>query len=138
MSTKTRAPRSDPTATRAEVLRAAERCIQRHGIVKTTMDDIAREAGMYRPSVYRYFADREALLLAIMTKHSLALTRKAHRFIEEQGSFAEQLVQGLLFIAEHGHRDEFTRYLLAREDTDLRRVLRSTDAFAVLAGEFWD
>ncbi|HYP95908.1 MAG TPA: helix-turn-helix domain-containing protein, partial [Mycobacterium sp.] len=47
---------------RERILAAAERCIDRHGIRKTTMDDVASEVGLSRPSVYRYFADRDDLL----------------------------------------------------------------------------
>src|SRR5258708_196126 len=68
---------------RSMILRAAERCIQRHGFRKTTMDDIARDARISRPSVYRYFADREDLLLALMSEHSRALTERARRFIDK-------------------------------------------------------
>lgn len=129
---------STPEEARVTVLAAAERCIQRHGITKTTMDDIAREAGMSRPSVYRYFGDREELLLALTAAHSQALTKKAHKFIERQETLADRIVEGLLYIADHGHRDEFTRFLVARDDTDFSRKVGSTNAFATLAAEFWD
>lgn len=119
-------------------MRAAERCIQRHGIRKTTMDDIAREAGISRPSVYRYFADREDLLLALMNEHSRALTERARRFIDQFPDVEEGLVEGLVYIAEHGHRDEFTRFLASMDDSEFGRRVADTDAFATLTGEFWD
>ena len=58
---------------RDRVLAAAERCIERHGIAKTTMEDIALEAGMSRPVVYRYFSDREDLFIAIISAHARAM-----------------------------------------------------------------
>ncbi|GAA0628869.1 hypothetical protein GCM10009547_35670 [Sporichthya brevicatena] len=120
------------------MLRAAERCIQRHGIRKTTMDDIAREAGISRPSVYRYFADREDLLLALLDERSRALTERARKFIDQFPTVEEGLVEGLVYIAEHGHRDEFTRYLASMDDSDFGRRVADTDAFATLTAEFWD
>jgi AcrR family transcriptional regulator len=36
------------------------------------MDDIASEAGLSRPSVYRYFADRNDLLIELNTRHAVA------------------------------------------------------------------
>ena len=71
-----RGSRSQPSAppdtddARERILAAAERCIDRHGIRKTTMDDIASEVGLSRPSVYRYFADRDDLLIELITRHS--------------------------------------------------------------------
>jgi AcrR family transcriptional regulator len=123
---------------RSELLRAGERCIQRYGIRKTTMDDIAREARMSRPSVYRYFADREDLLLALLSARTHALSERARRFIAQQPSVEDGLVEGLLYLASHGHRDEFVRLMISMDDSEFGRRMASTDAFATLAGEFWD
>jgi AcrR family transcriptional regulator len=123
---------------RSEVLRAASRCIQRHGVHKTTMDDIAREAGISRPSIYRHFSDREDLLFALTTDHFRALTKRAHAVLARQDSFAERLVEGLLYLAENGHRDELTRFLVTHDDSEVRWHLDACDTAAVLAAEFWD
>jgi AcrR family transcriptional regulator len=123
---------------RSRILRAAERCIQRYGIHKTTMDDIARETDMSRPSVYRYFADREDLLLALLSEHSRALTERARRFIDQHPSVEDGLVEGLLYLADHGHRDEFARLLVSMDDSAFGQRLASTDTSATLTGEFWD
>jgi len=39
----------------ARVLDAALTCVGRVGLAKTTLDDVAREAGCARATVYRYF-----------------------------------------------------------------------------------
>ena len=41
---------------------AAIRCIEKYGISRTFIDDIAREAGLSRPTAYRTFGSRRALL----------------------------------------------------------------------------
>ncbi len=41
------------------ILDAAYVCFTRHGVRRTTMDDIAREAGMSRPTVYLYVRNKE-------------------------------------------------------------------------------
>jgi AcrR family transcriptional regulator len=133
-----RSARAATDDVRSTILRAAERCIQRYGIRKTTMDDIAREVRMSRPSVYRYFADREDLLLALLSEHSRALTERARRFIDQHPSVEDGLVEGLLYIADHGHRDEFARLLVSMDDSAFGQRLASTDTSATLTGEFWD
>jgi AcrR family transcriptional regulator len=121
------------------LLRAAERCVERHGFHKTTIDDVAREAGVSRPSVYRYFEDRDDLLLAVMAERSGALIQRAHKFIRRQPSFEDQLVEGLLYIADHGRRDPFMRRLVAGDDSrDGQRLLQAHNAAARFASEFWD
>ena len=37
-------------------------CIARHGLSKTTIDDVAREAGCARATLYRYFGTKRALV----------------------------------------------------------------------------
>jgi AcrR family transcriptional regulator len=102
------------------------------------MDDIAREARMSRPTVYRYFTDREDLLLALLSEHSRALTERARRFIEQHPSVEDGLVEGLLYLAEHCHRDEFARLLVSEDDSAFGQRLAATDTFATLTAEFWD
>src|SRR6201987_838580 len=97
-----RASRSQPAESastddaRERILAAAERCIDRHGIRKTTMDDVASEVGLSRPSVYRYFADRDDLLLELITRHGRALVDRARKSIARQRSLQDQIVESLL------------------------------------------
>lgn len=50
------APSSPAEGTTADIIEAAARCFGRWGIAKTTVDDIARDAGVSRATVYRYFS----------------------------------------------------------------------------------
>jgi AcrR family transcriptional regulator len=47
------------------VLDAAARLFLRHGFRKSSMDEIAREAGVSKPTLYAYFADKETLFAAV-------------------------------------------------------------------------
>jgi TetR/AcrR family transcriptional regulator, repressor for uid operon len=47
---------------RERILDAFELCIQRAGFHRTTMQDVAREAGMSAGNLYRYFESKEALV----------------------------------------------------------------------------
>lgn len=42
-----------------QILDAAYACFTRHGVKRTTMDDIARQAGMSRSAVYQYVRNKE-------------------------------------------------------------------------------
>jgi AcrR family transcriptional regulator len=136
--------RSQPTSpvstddARERILAAAERCIGRHGIRKTTMDDIASEVGLSRPSVYRYFAARDDLLLELISRHGRALLDRAHKTISRQGSLADQIVESLLYIADHGRRDPLTRYLIDPDGTSLGRQMIASGSSEMLRAELWD
>lgn len=55
------------------VLDAALTCIARVGLAKTTLDDVAREAGCARATVYRCFANKQQLLAALVAREALRL-----------------------------------------------------------------
>jgi len=50
---------------RAAIVAAAKTCFLRFGYAKTSLDDIATEAGLSRPLLYRKFADKEAIFSAV-------------------------------------------------------------------------
>jgi AcrR family transcriptional regulator len=54
--------RRGDTETRGRILDAAIACFTQFGNDKTTLNDVARVAGLSRQTIYRYFPDRAALL----------------------------------------------------------------------------
>jgi AcrR family transcriptional regulator len=46
----------------ARAVAALLACVARQGVRKTTLDDVAREAGCSRATLYRYFASKQVLL----------------------------------------------------------------------------
>jgi AcrR family transcriptional regulator len=130
-----------PTSTddaRERILAAAERCIDRHGIRKTTMDDVACEVGLSRPSVYRYFADRDDLLIELITRHARALLVRARKSISRQSSFLDQLVETVLYTAEHARRDPLTRHCVDPDGTSLGRRMNASGTTEIIRAEMWD
>jgi AcrR family transcriptional regulator len=130
-----------PTSTddaRERILAAAERCIERHGIRKTTMDDVACEVGLSRPSVYRYFADRDDLLIELITRHARALIVRARKSISRQSSLPDQIVETVLYTAEHARRDPLTRHVLDPDGTSLGKRMVASGASERCRAEMWD
>src|ERR1700761_411804 len=130
-----------PTSTddaRERILAAAERCIDRHGIRKTTMDDVACEVGLSRPNVYRYFADRDDLLIELITRHARALLDRARESISRQGSLADQLVETVLYTANHARRDPLTRHVIDPDGTSLGKRMIASGTTEMCRAEMWD
>src|SRR5271154_6803282 len=141
MSRRSPSQQIAPTSTgdaRERILAAAERCIDRHGIRKTTMDDVASEVGLSRPSVYRYFADRDDLLIELITRHGRALLDRARKSISRQGSLADQIVEAVLYSADHGRRDHMTRHILDPDGTSLGKRIVASGASERCRAEMWD
>jgi AcrR family transcriptional regulator len=134
-------PEPDPAreAARLAILKAAERCFSRFGLAKTTMEDIARAAGMSRATVYRYFADREALVLASVIRRARADMPRARRHMLQFGTFGEQLVEGMVRNVERGRRDPVVQLLVTSDQPDLTaRVLGGEGVSHQLSYELWE
>src|SRR5689334_391009 len=58
-------PISTTPEVEAKVVDGALRAIARFGLAKLTVDDVAREAGISRATLYRYFPGRGAVLAAV-------------------------------------------------------------------------
>ena len=57
-----REPALRPSDLEARAAEALVACVARQGLRKTTLDDVAREAGTSRATLYRYFASRQAVV----------------------------------------------------------------------------
>jgi AcrR family transcriptional regulator len=78
-----------------QILDAAYLCFTRHGVRRTTMDDIAREAGLSRPGVYQHVGNKEDVFRRLTERLlDAALTRS--RAAAEQGQDVTARVTGIL------------------------------------------
>lgn len=129
----------DVDEARDQILAAAERVIIRYGVSKTTMDDIGKEAGVSRPTVYRYFADRDALLGALIERRSRMLFVRAREFILSHDTFDQQLIEGLVYLVDHGRKDPVVRILVSPEHIQMAETLVGSSKLATqLTGEMWE
>ena len=102
------------------------------------MDDVACEVGLSRPSVYRYFADRDDLLIELITRHARALLDRARKSVSRQGSLADQLVETVLYTAEHARRDPLTLHCIDPDGTSLGRRMNASGTTEIIRAEMWD
>lgn len=99
----------------ARVVDGALRAIARFGLAKLTVDDVAREAGISRATLYRYFPGRGAALAAVVRSETERLQRGLDEALAETTTLAESLsaVAGYGARAFTGH--EALQYLLETE-----------------------
>jgi AcrR family transcriptional regulator len=130
---------TDTAEARRQILAAAESVIARYGVSKTTMDDIGKQAGVSRPTVYRYFGDRDNLLAALIERRTRMLFDRARDYIFGFESFAEQLVEGLLYLIDHGRKDPIVRILVGPEYLGVTSPIVNGSALAAeLIAEMWE
>jgi AcrR family transcriptional regulator len=100
--------KTDESERRAHILSAAERLFRHYGPGKTTIGDIAREAGIGVGSVYLEFSSKDEIVEELARqRHDRVLD--AMRAAARSGSFARRLalalearVEALLDLAEQG------------------------------------
>lgn len=85
---------------RAAILNAAETCFARSGFHRTTMQDIAAEAGMSVGNLYRYFANKDAVIVGLGERDRAEVARDFARLDE-----AEDFLAAFRAIGEKHLRD---------------------------------
>lgn len=81
------------------IVRASYLCFERHGIERTSIEDIAREAGVTRPTVYRYFKGGKIDIVDMISSEE---SRKIHAEVRKRlvrgKTFEELLVEALVLV----------------------------------------
>ena len=72
---------------RARILDAAEACFVRAGFHRTTMQDVAAEAGMSAGNLYRYFPSKHAIVAAISERDRRDAAESFSAMRETPGDF---------------------------------------------------
>ncbi len=99
------APPADQGEARRRIMDAAVRCVQRSGVEKTSVADIAAAAGVTRPTVYAYFGSRDRVLHAAMLHAARDLSARLAEHVRGFADPRQQIVENLLFC-----RRELARY----------------------------
>jgi AcrR family transcriptional regulator len=74
-------PRGRADADGGRVLDAATDLLLRYGYDRTTLDDVARTAGVSKSTVYQRWGGREALFVAVLRRERAVLHRRVHEEI---------------------------------------------------------
>lgn len=108
--------------TRERILAGAAEAVARHGLSKVDMRDVSAASGLSRPTVYRYFRSRDALLAQLALFESVRFQRRMLEAVEHAPSAADRVLLVLQHATQH-----------VREHPALQRILE-TDPGVVLQG----
>ena len=102
--------RASSEARRAQILEAALRCFSDKGYHETTMDDLAREAGLSKGSLYWYFPSKEEFFAEILRSAHHELRRRQQAAITDESDAVRRIELGIRATLAwfHDHRDYFT------------------------------
>lgn len=92
---------------RGRVIEAAERYVERNGLARVRIEEIATEAGCSRATIYRYFDDKDDLVREVLVRRARMLARRLGRRLGDIDDPGELLVQGVVRGVEEFRRDEY-------------------------------
>jgi AcrR family transcriptional regulator len=104
-----------PAPTDVRLRDAALVCIGRFGLAKTTVDDIAREAGCSRATLYRYFDGKPAIVRAAVVAEFDRVIGALVETARSQPAFADAVVAVCVAGALELRGHDALQFLLAHE-----------------------
>lgn len=90
------------------ILDAAADCVLAFGVQRVTLAEIARRAGVSRPTVYRRFPDTRSILAALLTARIVRVLEE----VTSRGTGREALVDRIVAVARRLRRDEVVMAVL--------------------------
>ncbi|MGH2488966.1 MAG: TetR/AcrR family transcriptional regulator [Candidatus Limnocylindria bacterium] len=131
---------------RDAIMDAAAALVEEHGLRSVTMSQIAQATGIGRATLYKYFADVDAILLAWHERQISAHLAQLAAARDQAGSPGERLeavleAYALIASESHGHADtELAAFLhrpepVAQAERQLREMVRDLLIEAAHAGD---
>lgn len=122
----------DPDATTVRILDAALAQVLEHGLRRTSVEDVARRAGLARITIYRRFPGRDDLLRAVLLREGRRLLALVDEAVDAVDSLDEQVVEGFTAILQATRTHPLLQRLLVTEG-DLTLATLTTHGGALVA-----
>ncbi len=133
------------------VIAAARKLFARYGHAKTSVEEIAREAGLSKATVYNYFSNKESVVAGVIEYERKALIAKLSQAVEDAGDPVQALRAFFLTrfrqVRKHQHeyragREEYRRHMpqvfraIERNRREERRIIEGVLQAGIEAGVF--
>jgi len=110
---------AEPTTTeptiRDRAVDATLACVARHGLAKLTVDDVAREAGCGRATIYREFGSKRALVSAVVNAEADRVVGVLREVAASADSLEDAVVAILVTVGREVDSHEALQFVAAFE-----------------------
>jgi AcrR family transcriptional regulator len=94
----------------------------------TTMEEIAKAAGLGRATLYRHFNNRDELLLAVMEREANLIAAKVNRKLRHIDAPGEHIIEGMVqAMREMKKSNLFRNVLRAETGSEVNRLIFTSD-----------
>src|SRR5437763_13442030 len=138
-STAEPAPEAAPARrrnVREDIYAAGLACFEQQGVRRTLMEDVAREAGVSRPTIYYYFPDKDALVLEVIVRQVREIHRRIREKVPPVGGL-EAMVEASLTTIRLSNENQYLQLLTQPDSAGLTARLAESDIVMGLQRELW-
>jgi AcrR family transcriptional regulator len=114
--------------TSARILDAAFDCVNDVGLTRTSMEDVARAAGVARQTIYRYFASKEHLVTALVLREEERFLDGVRTAFDQDPNLETALNDAILFCLRFAREHPLLDRLLETDPETLLPYLTTKGA----------
>lgn len=112
-----------------QILKVAQKIFARHGLVKTTLDDIAMAVGMKKGSLYYYFESKEEIFREVIAQEAFVFLEKLKNSISNEKTPKKKILRYVKV------RLDYFRHMANLNELSIQVILEAKPIFDRL---FWD
>ncbi len=121
---------------REDIYAAALGSFEQHGVRRTLMEDVARAAGVSRPTIYYYFPDKDALVLEVVVRQVREIHRRIRETIRVEDG-VEAMIEASLATIALSNENQYLQLLTQPDTAGLTARLAESDIVMGLQRELW-
>jgi AcrR family transcriptional regulator len=123
---------------RERIVDAAETAISRWGIARTRVDDVAEVARCGRSTIYRYFGNRENVIVEVLLRRGRVFADTLLRRVDDLAEPADKIVEGVVLAMKQIRDDELLSSIFAAESLpSAARLAEAAEPLFTLATQVW-
>jgi len=127
-------PKNENEAKR-RVCKAALECLNRLGLEKTGMSDIAKEAGISRPTLYKYFKNKEEVFFTAIDLEAHAFAESVVKHAQQFATIEDRIVETIIYVVEELPKEQNLSFVLNHELAGALRARAFSDEATLVFSE---
>jgi AcrR family transcriptional regulator len=121
------------------VCKAALECLKRLGLEKTTMSDIAKEAGIARPTLYKHFKSKDEVFFAAIDGEAFTFAESVVAHAKTFKTIEERIIETIIYVVIEFPKHEYLSLVLSEELASALRARafsdEATEVFSQMTAE---
>ncbi len=100
-----------PPETKKKLIDATIACVKRWGIEKTSLNDIAREAGCARQTVYNYYKNKDDLILIALIEATARYSINLVNHIRQFATPSERILEAMMYCITQIPKEPYLQFI---------------------------